>query len=165
MVNWCCPKVCMHFMPPLQNSGYVPVKVGAFFLKRILECRTFYHIRSLYHKGWGLCVCVCVCVCFPTGLHSDRISHWLQIFSWHEDLVSGLSGSPHSSGATVTAVSVPVAWTWVTWRQMTWRCWVPGPHLLLHSDHSPTSQLSANRDKDRVRGTKLWPSQKMWLHI
>lgn len=83
--------------------------------------------------------------CSLTGLHSDRTSHWLQIFSWHVDLVAGLSDDPHSSGATVTEVSVPPVPTWVTRRQMTWRCWVPGPHLLLHSDHSPRSQLSSNR--------------------
>lgn len=90
------------------------------------------------------------CVCSLTGLHSDRISHWLQIFSWHADLVTGLSVSPHSSDATVTEVSVALAWTCVTWRQMTWRCWVPGPHFLLHSDHSPTSQLSANHRGPRA---------------
>lgn len=60
--------------------------------------------------------------CWLTGLHSDRTSHWLQIFSWQVDLVTGQSTPPHSSGATVTEVSVPLGFTWVTWRQMTWRC-------------------------------------------
>lgn len=124
------------------------------------------HKLNLFHRGpltitsvKNLCVdckhAVCVrrtpwkslkfmkyTVCFLTGLHSDRVSHWLQIFSWHVDWVTGLSDESHRSGVTVTEVSVPLAWTWVTWRQMTWRCWVPGPHFLLHSDHSPTSQLS-----------------------
>lgn len=61
-------------------------------------------------------------VCWLTRLHSDRTSHWLQIFSWQVDLVTGQSTPPHSSGATVTEVSVPLGFTWVTWRQMTWRC-------------------------------------------
>lgn len=91
---------------------------------------------------------MCVCVFPLTGLHSDRISHWLQIFSWHADLVMGLSDNPHFSGSTTAESSVSLVWwTWVTWRQMTWRCWEPGPHLLLHSDHSPTSQLAAQSQR------------------
>lgn len=110
-----------------------------------------------------------LCVCILTGLHSDRISHWLQIFSWQLDLVTGLSDNPHRSGSTITKVSVPLAWTWETWRQMTWRCWVPGPHLLLHSDHSPTSQLWANhtdirRDKQKpICAAQIQICLPLWL--
>lgn len=39
---------------------------------------------------------------------------------------------------------------------------MPGPHLLLHSDHSPTSQLSGQSQKDRGRvgGKKIKSSSE-----
>lgn len=117
----------------------------------------------------NLCVCVCYCFCVLTELHSDRISHWLHIFSWQVDLVTGFSDEPHSSGATVMDDSVPLLWTCVTWRQMIWRCWVPGPHLVLQSDHSPTSQLWVSHRKQRdvgigyVTGLRVFLGD-VWVH-
>ncbi|KAK0148329.1 Maternal embryonic leucine zipper kinase [Merluccius polli] len=95
------------------------------------------------------CICISVYVVLRlTELHSERICHWLQILSWQEALVTGTSSTPHSSAPTVAVISVPLAWAWVTWRQMTCRFWVPGPHLRLHSDHSPRSQLSTNHKRE-----------------
>lgn len=133
---------CSH-TPPLCDAGQhhtVPNTVGQRWVTFNFLCvcgkyKIIYRNKNIFLQKD---------VCLLTGLHSDRTSHWLQIFSWHVDLVTGLSDEAHSSVAAVTEVSVPLVWRRMTWRQMTWRCWKPGPHLLLHFDHSPRSQLLSN---------------------
>lgn len=74
-----------------------------------------------------------------------RICHSLQILSWQVLVVSGFSRCRQRKGCTVR---LRLAYTW---RHRTWRCCMPRPQVLLHSDHSPMSQLAQERES--ARGT------------
>lgn len=84
-----------------------------------------------------------------TGLQSERTFHSLQIFIWQMLLVSGRSRWWHLLTCTVKVV---LEWSW---RHRTWRCCDPRPHVLLHSDHSPMSQLNTQHNTTQSSETCL----------
>lgn len=71
-------------------------------------------------------------------LQGDLISQWPQRRSWQAWVTLGRGRWPQRSGGTDDP-PVPNSW-----RQSSWRCWVPGPQERLHDVHSPASQYGGH---------------------
>lgn len=129
------------------QAGFSWTKIHIFprlftFLFPVLNKNFMFDEWYLQENSFFLRFCALHYSKILTEVHSVLICHSLQIFSWQVLVVSGFSRWWQRYCWTVK-----VRLAYICLHKIC-RCCIPRPHVLLHSDHSPISQLKGGKKKD-----------------